>query len=103
MMEASEANESSPKAWILACLFICVFHRMMAGTMTRAMSVKMVETVAVWAMMRKVSAEAQCPSPLKRSVGVPVNRLSVSLSRYKGWVLFAYTKSAQVGSKPVFR
>jgi hypothetical protein len=72
----NEAKESNPNAWIFACLFICVFHRMMAGTTTRAMSVKIVETVAVWAMIRNVSAEAHSPSPLIINVGVPVGILS---------------------------
>jgi hypothetical protein len=45
---------------------------MIAGTTTRAMSVKMVDTVAVCAMMRNVSAEAHLPSPLIIKVGVPV-------------------------------
>ena len=72
MIDASEAKDSRPNAWILACLFICVFHKMIAGTMTRAMSVKIVDTVAVCAMMRNVSAEAHLPSPLMISAGVPV-------------------------------
>jgi heme A synthase len=67
-----EAKESNPNAWSLACLFICVFHRMIAGTTTRAMSVMIVETVAVCAMIRNVSADAQCPSPLIAIEGVPV-------------------------------
>jgi hypothetical protein len=45
---------------------------MIAGTTTRAMSVMIVETVAVCAIMRNVSAEAQCPSPLIAKEGVPV-------------------------------
>jgi hypothetical protein len=45
---------------------------MIAGTTTRAMSVMIVETVAVCAMIRNVSADAQCPSPLIAIEGVPV-------------------------------
>jgi len=71
-MTYSEANESRPNAWSFDCLFICVFHRMIAGTTTRAMSVRMVDTVAVCAIMRNVSAEAHSPSPLMINVGVPV-------------------------------
>ena len=72
-MAYSEANDRSPNAWSLDCLFIWVFHRMIAGTTTRAMSVKIVDTVAVCAMMRNVSAEAHSPSPLMINVGVPVH------------------------------
>jgi hypothetical protein len=42
-----EANDNNPKAWSFACLFIWVFQRIIAGTTTRARSVRIVETVAV--------------------------------------------------------
>jgi len=51
---------------------------MIAGTMTRAMSVRMVETVAVCAMMRKTSAGAHSPSPLMINDGVPADEKSVT-------------------------
>lgn len=58
MIEAIEANESKPKAWSLACRFICVFHRITPGTTTKARSVTIVLTVAQCPMMTNVSTGA---------------------------------------------
>jgi hypothetical protein len=57
----SDANDSRAKAWILDCRFIWVFHRIKAGTTTSAISVRIVDTVAVCAMMRNTSGAAQVP------------------------------------------
>jgi hypothetical protein len=70
MTEAIEAKESNPNACSLACLFICVFHRIIAGTTTKAISVKMVETVAVWPMITNVCTGAHVALPVMTNIGV---------------------------------
>ena len=58
-----------------------MFHRISAGTTTSAISVTMVDTVAVWAMIRKTSGGAHPPCPLMIRDGVPgfVSGVSVVL------------------------
>jgi hypothetical protein len=65
MTEATDANDNNPKACSFACLFICVFQRIIAGTTTKAKSVTIVLTVAQWPMITKVSTGAQVALPLK--------------------------------------
>jgi hypothetical protein len=72
MIEATEAKDNSPKACNLACLFICVFQSMIAGTTTNAKSVKIVLTVATWPIMTNVSTGAHFPLPLMTSAGVHI-------------------------------
>jgi hypothetical protein len=72
MMEATEAKDRSPNACSLACLFICVFQRIIAGTTTSAMSVNIVDTVAVWPMITNVSTGAHVAFPVKTSIGFQI-------------------------------
>jgi hypothetical protein len=80
IMEAMEAKESNPKACSLACLFICVLQRMIPGTTTKAMSVKIVLTVAVWPMITKVFTGAHVALPVMTNIGV---QMALTGSQYK--------------------
>jgi hypothetical protein len=96
MMEATEANDRRPNACSLACLFICVFHRMIAGTTTKARSVKIVETVAVWPMITNVSTGAHVALPASTSIGFQIAFTGSQYSRVPTKVM---KNDAQVTAK----
>jgi hypothetical protein len=99
MTEAIEAKESKPNACSLACLFICVFQRMIPGTTTKAISVKMVETVAVWPMMTKVCTGAHVAFPLMTNIGV---QIALTGEQYKRVPMNVIKKDAHVTASSAY-